>query len=152
VARGGFLRRLLGGLARAITQPQPQPSKPRPTTPSRPQPGPSAPAIPPPPIARRVPAPSSLHPRTPRGQYIQVITTQGIQILDRSALSQDTATLIGQHWNAVKAVVNDTSSRYDLRDFEGVTVAPGMELQASEDLIYDLAAEGELDAEDIYAA
>jgi hypothetical protein len=99
-----------------------------------------------------VPAPSSLHPRTPRGQYIQVITTQGIQILDRSALSQDTATLIGQHWNAAKAVVNDTSSRYDLRDFEGVAVAPGVELQASEDFIYDLAAEGELDAEDIYAA
>jgi hypothetical protein len=80
-----------------------------------------------------------------------VITTRGVQVVDRSTLSDDSATLVGQHWHAIKAVINDTPSRYDIQDFEGVTVAPGMELQTSEDFIYDLLADGELDYDDIYA-
>jgi hypothetical protein len=93
-----------------------------------------------------------LQPREPVGRYIRVLTTQGERILDRSVLSQDAATLIGQHWNAVKAVINDTPGRYSIGDFEDVEISPGVFLLADEDFIYDLSAEGELDVEDIYEA
>jgi hypothetical protein len=80
-----------------------------------------------------------------------VLTTQGVQVVDRSTLSDRSAMLVGQHWNAIKAIVNETTSRYDIQDFEGVTIAPGMERETSEDFIYDMLADGEFDYDDIYA-
>jgi hypothetical protein len=105
------------------------------------------------PVAPRViPAPSSLYPREPVGRYIRVLTTQGMQIFDRSILDQDAVTLIGQHWNAVMAVIRDKPDRYNIHDFRGIEVVAGVELLTDEEAIWDLSVEsdyrGELDYDD----
>ncbi len=77
---------------------------------------------------------------------MRAVTRQGLQSL--SDLSDEEASLVGRHDNAVKRYL-DTGDDSDLQQFDGVTVA-GVELETSLDALDFYAFVNDIRFEDIY--
>ncbi len=88
------------------------------------------------------PGPSGAGQRPP----MRAVTRQGLVLL--SGLSDDDASLVGRHDNAVKRYL-DTGDDSGLEEFDGVTVA-GYELETSLDVLDFYAFVNDIRFEDIY--
>ncbi|MBN2113689.1 MAG: hypothetical protein JW785_06130 [Acidimicrobiia bacterium] len=77
---------------------------------------------------------------------MHVFTTDGVETLP--IRSDEAASVVGRHWNAVKAYLGTGDARaFD--DFRGLTVR-GRQLETDPDAVDDLAVAGDLDILDIY--
>lgn len=77
---------------------------------------------------------------------IRVMTTEGVQFLH--GLSADQASLVGQHWNAVRKYL-DFGDEGPLEQLDGATVA-GFELETDLGAIEGHAVRGDVRFESIY--
>lgn len=77
---------------------------------------------------------------------MHVFTGDGVETMPIG--SDEAASVIGRHWNAVKAFLG-TGDPKVFDDFRGLTVR-GRELETDPDAVEDFAVAGELDILDIY--
>jgi hypothetical protein len=80
-------------------------------------------------------------------ELIRMLTTSGVEVLPVEVFS-DTASAIGQHWNAVKHFLH-TGDISVLQPFQSSRIGP-YRFETDPDKIERWAMRGELDFEDIY--